>query len=68
MIAIATDLQQIKDYWNKKYPNIYVSLYSNEAGNKYFGKMIASESSLNLNADTIGELITQGENFLRLVT
>lgn len=63
----AIELLEIKDYWTKKYPNIFITLYSNEFGTKYFGKMMAAESSLDLEADTIGELISQGEKFLRSV-
>lgn len=65
---MTTELEEIKDYWTKKYPNIYITLYSNEDGDKFFGKMMAAEVSLDLNADTIGELISQGESFLRKVT
>lgn len=65
---IATELQEIKDYWSKKYPNIYITLYSNEDGTKLYGKMMAHDCSFDLHADTIGELISQGEVFLRKVT
>lgn len=65
---IGTELQEIKDYWTSKYPNIYISLYSNNRGDKYFGKMMTADISLDLQADSIGELINQGETFLRKVT
>lgn len=64
----ATELKDLRTYWMKKYPTINVTLYSNEDGTKYFGKMMACNSSLDLQADTIGELISQGESFLRKVT
>jgi hypothetical protein len=60
-----TELKEIKDYWNKKYPNIFITLYANEDGTKYFGKMMGAEDNVDLSADTIGELINQGEAFLR---
>ena len=62
-----TELQEIKDYWSLKYPNIFITLYANEDNTKYFGKMMAVEDSVDLSADTIGELINQGEKFLRRV-
>ena len=65
---LVNELQEIKDYWEKKYPNIYITLYANEDGVKFFGKMMAHDCSLDLHADTIGELISQGESFLRKIT
>jgi len=62
---IATELREIKDYWTNKYPNIFITLYSNEDGTKFFGKMMGAEDNIDLSADTIGELISQGEAFLR---
>ncbi len=62
-----TDLQEIAAYWNKKYPAVMVRLFSNTEGDKFFGRMNAYNESLDLNADTIGELISQGETFLRKV-
>jgi len=62
-----TELNEIKDYWSKKYPHIFITLYTNEDATKYFGKMMTHDASLDLNADTIGELIGQGEAFLRKV-
>lgn len=59
------ELKEIREYWAKKYPGIDISLYRNQDGTKYYGKMHAYESSFDINADTIGELISQGESFLR---
>ena len=59
------ELQELKDYWSKKYPTILVNLWSNQDGTKHFGMMMASEQNVDLSADTIGELISQGEAFLR---
>lgn len=64
----STELNQIKQYWVNKYPNIDITLYPHVEGDKFFGKMMAHDCSFDINADTIGELITQGENFLRKVT
>lgn len=62
------DLSEIKDYWNKKYPNVLVNLWTNQDGDKYHGMMMASEQSVDLSADTLGQLIAQGEAFLRKVS
>jgi hypothetical protein len=62
------ELQEIKDYWAEKYPAIFISLSGNEDGTKFYGRMSIKEESIDLAADTIGELIGQGENFLRKVT
>jgi hypothetical protein len=62
---IATELKEIKDYWNKKYPNIFITLYPNADGTKFFGKMMGASKNIDLSADTIGQLISQGEAFLR---
>lgn len=63
-----TELQDIQDYWKKKYPTVEVILYPQSENGKYFGKMMTHNLSFNLNADTIGELISQGERFLRTIT
>ncbi len=61
------DLSEIKDYWRKKYPNVLVNLWTNQDGDKYYGMMMASEQNVDLSADTLGQLIAQGEAFLRKV-
>lgn len=63
-----TDLKEIKQYWANKYPHISISLYPKIGDGKYLGKMMARNSSFDLRADTIGELINQGESFLRRFT
>ncbi len=63
----STELREIREYWANKYPNVDVTLYTNEDGTKYLGKMITSNCSFDLHADTIGDLISQGESFLRKV-
>lgn len=62
-----TDLQEIKDYWTTKYPNVAITLYPQHGDGKYRGKMMTYNASFDLQADTIGELISQGESFLRKV-
>jgi len=61
------ELKQIREYWNTKYPNVEIILYEKTEDGKYFGKMMTSNYSFDFNADTIGCLISQGENFLRKV-
>ncbi len=63
----ATELQEIKDYWMKKYPHVTITLYPRHDDGIYRGKMMTHNDSYDLNADTIGELISQGESFLRQV-
>jgi hypothetical protein len=62
------DLKEIKDYWYKKYPLVSVTLWANEAGDKYFGRMVSPERKEDLAANTLGQLIAQGEAFLRRST
>lgn len=62
----ATELKEIKEYWTTKYPHVQVVLF--EGSDKYFGKMSSHNRNLDLEAFTIGDLINQGENFLRKVT
>ena len=51
----------------KKYPHVSITLYPKLENSKYRGKMMTHNESHDLEADTIGELISQGENFLRRV-
>ncbi len=64
---IAIELQEIKDYWTKKYPTVTIVIYPFHDDGKYRGKMMTHNESFDLQADTIGELISQGESFLRKV-
>lgn len=59
------DLEDIVNYWGKKYPNIAITLYPKGADGMYYGKMITNKDCFNLSSSTIGELISQGESFLR---
>lgn len=58
-----TDIEEILEYWKKKYPNVYVSIWPGTG--KIQGIMRNHERSMELSADTIGDLISQGESFLR---
>ncbi len=62
------DLSEITSYWNKKYPNVLVRLWINQEGDKYYGMMMSYDNNIDLCADTVGELIAQGEAFLRKVS
>jgi hypothetical protein len=59
------ELKEIREYWTNKYPQIGITLYGKSGNGKYCGRMMTHNSSLDLSADTIGELISQGESFLR---
>lgn len=58
---IVTELQQIQNLWTNKYPNLLITLYCNEDETKYFGKIMSNEFSVDIQADTISELISQAE-------
>jgi hypothetical protein len=60
-----SELKELKEFWNTKYPNIIVDLWSNHDNDRFFGKMISMTESIDLQASTIGEIIAQGEAFLR---
>jgi hypothetical protein len=59
------DLKEVQIYWQKKYPKVHVTLWENEEGSEFYGVMMGPNESSNLKASTIGELIAQGEIFLR---
>jgi aspartyl/asparaginyl-tRNA synthetase len=61
------DLEDIKKYWEKKYPQITITFYPMHDDGKYRGKMRTPNESFDLLADTIGEIIGQGESFLRRI-
>lgn len=62
-----TELDEIRTLWESKYPSVTATLWSNEDGTKFHGMMRTSEQNLDIWADTIGELISLGEEFLRKV-
>lgn len=59
------ELDEIKDYWSRKYPNVLVTLWSSNDGEHFYGKMMYRGSMADIKADSIGNLISQGEIFLR---
>lgn len=61
------DIQEIKDYWKKKYPNIFIRLWANEDNDRYFGLMSSHNDHVDIDASTLGDLIAQGESFLRKI-
>lgn len=65
---MARELKEIKDYWNKKYPNVIITLFPHQEGDKFFGNMMGGTEKAHISAHTIGELISQGEAFLRKLT
>lgn len=62
-----TELDEIKDYWTQKYPTVAITLYPKQDDGKLRGRMMTHNDSFDLQADTIGEFISQGESFLRKV-
>lgn len=68
MESAMKDLDEMKSYWAKKYPNVIVNLWSNVDGSKFHGIMMCADHKVDLNADTLGELIAQGEMFLRKIS
>jgi hypothetical protein len=59
------ELDEIKEYWEKKFPRILVILSFNENTDKYYGMIRGDIASVDLAAASIGELISKGEHFLR---
>lgn len=64
---LATELEEIKSYWIKKYPMVEIRLWGNEDQSRFFGQMINAHESHLFESSTIGELINLGEQFLRKV-
>ena len=62
-----SELKEIRQMWSKRYPNVMTILWSNHDKDKYFGKMMTHEKNTILEASTIGDLIEQGETFLRKI-
>ena len=63
-----TELEEIKSYWEKKFPLIDIRLWSNDDDTKFFGQIMSNAGNEHFQAETIGELISQGEQYLRKVT
>jgi hypothetical protein len=65
MNLICTELKEIKDRWEAKYPLINFSLWTNEEQTKLFGQISNSNGVTQFKADTVSELINLGEEILR---
>ncbi len=61
------ELEELTRFWMSKHPTIAVTLWPNSESTHYYGKMYSSQCSKDLSAATIGELIAQGEAFLRTI-
>ncbi len=61
----SNEIDELKEYWTGKYPHISIIFYPRTEQGKYCGRMMTHNDSFDLQADTIGELINQGESFLR---
>ena len=59
------ELEELRVYWANKYPNVDICFYPVTGDDRYRGRMTAHNGSFDLEASTIGELISQGEIFLR---
>lgn len=64
---VATELEEIKSYWSKKYPLVDIRLWGNDENSKFYGQMVSSDGNEHFNSDTIGELINLGEQYLRKI-
>lgn len=62
---VDNELQEISDIWSNKFPNISISLWSNDDKTMYFGKIMTKETCFDWEAGSIGLLISLGEDFLR---
>jgi hypothetical protein len=61
----ATELKEIKEYWGKKYPQVVISLQKSQYDGRYRANMMTNNDSIDFQAETVDELISQGESFLR---
>lgn len=59
------ELDELLDYWKAKFPHVVVHMLPHQAGQKFRGKIISHNEQCDLCTDTLGELIAQGEAFLR---
>jgi hypothetical protein len=59
------EVAQLKEYWGKKYPHVNLILWANDEGNRFVCKMSSASKSLDVSCETLGELISKGEEFLR---
>jgi predicted RNA-binding protein (virulence factor B family) len=62
---VAIELQELREYWEKKYPRLNIKLYSDDEGTRFYGMMRSRDFWAEIRAHSMGELISQGEDFLR---
>ena len=60
-----TELNQIKEIWVKRYPDLSITLRQFETEGRILGILIRNGNSQDISANTISELINNGEKFLR---
>lgn len=65
---IDKDLVEIKNYWSNKYPHVSIVFSPMSEEGKYFGMIFHGDTSTDLQSDTIGGIIGQGEAFLRTLS
>lgn len=59
------DIMEVKEHWEEKYPDMVVSLWDTSGEPPYVGMMIKDGRRGELRAETIRDLIQQGEDFIR---
>ncbi len=60
-----TELDELKSHWANKYPNVIVTVHANDINTRFIGKMMSGEHYMDINADSIGAVISQCEGFFR---
>lgn len=58
-------LSEVRRYWIQKYPNVYVSIWEDKVKEKYRGLLSSCGSSRAIHAESVGEFILKGEEFIR---
>ena len=58
-------LKELKLYWSKKYPTILITLWEDAVKGIYVGRLQSNKEQSVIKSDSIGDLISQGESFLR---
>lgn len=59
------DIMEVKAHWEERYPNLAVSLSDSSGEPPYVGIILADGKHCDLRANTISDLIQQGEDFIR---
>lgn len=61
------DIKDLKTYWTKKYPQVDVNIWDRYDKDGYVGSISHNGERADISADTLGQLIIKGEDFLRKV-